>query len=227
MVHLHLVENAVVICYSLNMNFLPELLTVLVVHLLAVMSPGPDFVLVSQNSLMHSRKTGILTSIGLALGILIHVAYSLIGIGLIISKSVLLFSILKFLCAGYLFYIGYKSLKAKKTQVGENLVKSDCELGTLAAIKMGFLTNVLNPKVTLFFFALFTQVINPQTPKAIQLVYGLEMSVMTFIWFALVAIVLSHKIIKDRFVSIQHYLEKAFGIILIALGIKVALSSSK
>ena len=209
------------------MNFLPELLTIVVIHLLAVMSPGPDFVLVSKNSLMHSRKTGILTSIGLALGILVHVAYSLIGIGLIISKSILLFSILKFLCAGYLLYIGYKSLKAKKSIISETIAKPENELGVIAAIKMGFLTNVLNPKVTLFFFALFTQVINPTTPKAIQLVYGLEMSVMTFLWFALVAIVLSHKLIKDRFVSIQHYLEKAFGIILIALGIKVALSSSK
>ena len=86
---------------------------------------------------------------------------------------------------------------------------------------MGFLTNVLNPKATLFFFALFTQVINPHTPKAIQVLYGLEMSVMTFVWFALVAAILSHNLIRSRFASVQH------GVILIALGVKVALSSSK
>ncbi len=92
---------------------------------------------------------------------------------------------------------------------------------------MGFLTNVLNPKATLFFFALFTQVINPHTPKAIQVLYGLEMSVMTFVWFALVAAILSHNFIRSRFASVQHYLERTFGVILIALGVKVAISSSK
>ena len=208
------------------MNYIPELLTVAVIHLLAVMSPGPDFVLVSQNSLMHSRKTGIYTAIGLGLGILVHVTYSLIGIGLIISRSILLFSILKFICAGYLIYIGYKAVRAKKSVIAiDNKAKDN--LGRLATIRMGFLTNVFNPKVTLFFFALFTQVINPHTPKLIELVYGLEMSTMTFVWFALVATILSHQIIKKRFVAIQHYLERSFGVILIALGIKVALSTAK
>ena len=208
-------------------NYLPEFLTIIVIHLLAVMSPGPDFVLTSQNSLMHSRKVGIFTALGLALGILVHVTYSLIGIGLIISKSIVLFSILKFLCAGYLIYIGYKSLRSNPQEIEKQKKIKKHDLGNLAAIKKGFLTNVLNPKVTLFFFALFTQVINPSTPKFIQVLYGLEMSAMTFLWFSLVAIILSHKAIKNRFSSIQHYLERAFGVILIALGIKVALSSSK
>jgi len=209
------------------MNYLPEFLTVIFIHLLGVMSPGPDFVMISKNSFIYSRKVGIYSSMGLALGILVHVTYSLVGIGFIISKSILLFSALKFLGAGYLIYIGYKSLKAKPQQITSQAKNAGNEMKNLAAVKMGFLTNVLNPKATLFFFALFTQVINQTTPKIIQVGYGLEMSLMTFAWFSFVAIVLSHKSIKERFGSIQHYLEKAFGAILIALGIKVALSSSK
>lgn len=209
------------------MQYLPEFLTIVVIHLLAVMSPGPDFVLVSQNSLMYTRKTGIYTAVGLALGILVHVTYSLIGIGLLISKSILLFSILKFFCAGYLIYIGYKALKAKPQESTGNIEIKERSLGRVDAVRIGFLTNVLNPKATLFFFALFTQVINPMTPKTVQIVYGLEMSVMTFMWFSLVALILSHKAIKNRFSTISHYLERAFGVILIALGIKVALTSAK
>jgi len=191
------------------------------------MSPGPDFVMVSRNTLIYSRKVGIYSAIGLGLGILVHVTYSLIGIGLIISKSILLFSILKFIGAGYLIYIGYRSLRARphQAQLIENEKQND--LGKFASVRMGFLTNVTNPKATLFFFALFTQVINPETPKAIQMLYGLEMSIMTFVWFAFVAVTLSHKLIKARFASIQHHLERLFGTILIALGIKVALSSLK
>jgi len=210
-----------------TMNFLPEFLTVVVVHLLAVMSPGPDFILISRNSLIYSRNVGLYSAIGLGFGILVHVTYSLVGIGFIISKSILLFSILKFLGAGYLIYIGYKCLKTMPHEQQKAILEKKNDLGKFAAIRMGFLTNVLNPKATLFFFALFTQVISPNTPKFIQIFYGLEMSLMTFAWFAFVAIILSHNFLRTRFSSIQHYLERTFGVILIALGIKVALSSSK
>src|SRR5579871_852922 len=97
-------------------TYLAEFITVASLHLLAVMSPGPDFVLISRNSLVYSRKTGIYSALGLALGISVHITYSLIGIGYIISKSILIFSTIKFLGAGYLIYIGYKSLRAKPVQ---------------------------------------------------------------------------------------------------------------
>jgi threonine/homoserine/homoserine lactone efflux protein len=84
---------------------------------------------------------------------------------------------------------------------------------------MGFITNVTNPKVTLFFLSLFTQVIDPGTPLSWQILYGIEMSLATIAWFVLVAI-------KNRVVGIQHYAEKAMGVILIALGIKLALSKA-
>lgn len=204
-----------------------EFLTVVVVHLLAVMSPGPDFVLISRNSLIYSRRVGIFSAVGLGLGILVHVTYSLIGIGLLISKSVVLFSIIKYIGAAYLIYIGYKSLKAQPHIAESVEVEQQKSISAWEAVRMGFLTNVLNPKATLFFLALFTQVINPTTSKTIQVFYGIEMSFMTFVWFGLVATILSHKAIKSRFLKIQHYAERGFGVILIALGIKVALSSSK
>lgn len=208
-------------------NFLPELLTVAVIHLLAVMSPGPDFILISRNSLVYSRKVGIFSALGLGLGILVHVTYSLVGIGFIISKSILLFSILKFLGAAYLMYIGYKCLRAKPTDSQKFGLEKKDDISRWAAIRMGFLTNVLNPKASLFFFALFTQVISPDTSKLIQSFYGLEMAIMTFVWFAFVSLILSHGLIKNRFNSVQHYVERFFGVILIGLGIKVALSSAK
>lgn len=209
------------------MNYLPEFLTVAAIHILAVMSPGPDFVMIIKNSLVHSRKAGVYSAIGLGLGIAVHVTYSLIGIGLIISKSIILFSTIKYIGAAYLIYIGYKSLRSKPAKTEISAEGSATELGKVEAVKLGFLTNVLNPKATLFFFALFSQVINPKTPIAIQALYGIEMSVMTFIWFALVSIVLSHKIIRNKFITIQHRVEKFFGAVLILLGVKVALSSSK
>ncbi|MBI4238547.1 MAG: LysE family transporter [Deltaproteobacteria bacterium] len=204
--------------------YLAEFLTVVVVHLLAVMSPGPDFVMICRNSVVHSRQAGVYSAVGLGLGIVVHVTYSLVGIGFVIAKSLLLFTLLKYVGAAYLIYLGYQCLRAPLLQPHPRDGHARGELGQWAALRMGFLTNVLNPKATLFFFALFTLVIHPQTPKGIQILYGLEMSVMTFVWFALVATLLSHQRIRMRFTSIQHQLERAFGVILVALAVKVALS---
>ena len=206
------------------MNFLPELLAVALIHLLAVMSPGPDFILISRNSLVYSRRTGILSAIGLGLGILVHVSYSLIGVGFLIAQSVLLYSVIKFLGAAYLIWIGYHSLRAKPQAATGNTGEHRPDMTPFAAVRVGFLTNLLNPKATLFFFALFTQVIHPTTPKYIQAIYGIEMSIATFAWFATVAIVLSHAKIRSRFAAIQHWAERTFGVILIALGLRIAFS---
>ena len=208
-------------------DFLPQLLTVAIIHLLAVMSPGPDFVIVTKNSLSYSRKIGTYTALGVALGIIVHVTYSLFGIGFLISKSIILFTIIKLLGAFYLIWIGVKALRSKPSKIENDLtpIKKEKDMTSLGAIKNGFLVNVLNPKATLFFLALFTQVISPATPKAIQLIYGIEMTIATFVWFSVVAYFFSHSKLKVKIQKIAHHIDKITGLALIALGIKVALSS--
>jgi RhtB (resistance to homoserine/threonine) family protein len=207
--------------------YLKEFLLVAGAHLLAVMSPGPDFAMITRNSLVYSRRSAVLSSAGLACGILVHVSYCLLGIGLVISRSILVFNIIKWAGAAYLVWIGIKSLRAKRHDPNNTGEAKTRDITTSQALRLGFLTNVLNPKATLFFLALFTQVINPETPMAIQVGYGLEMAIATFCWFALVATVLSHRAIKARFERVQHWLERAFGAILIAFGIRVAFSTQK
>jgi RhtB (resistance to homoserine/threonine) family protein len=209
------------------MEYLPEFLTVATIHLLAVMSPGPDFILVTRNSLMYSRRTGIYTAIGLGFGILLHVTYSLVGIGLIISQSILLFAIIKFIGAGYLLYIGYKSLTAKASHVTVSGEKRDRDIDTLSAIKMGFICNATNPKATIFFLSIFTQVINPHTPLFVQLLYCIEMTVVTSAWFMLIATVFSHGYLRQKVAGVQQYTERFMGAILMLLGIRLALTSAK
>ena len=209
------------------MEYLSEFIAGALIHLLAVVSPGPDFAMVTRNSLVYSRRTGIYSALGLGFGISVHVIYSLVGIGLIISQSILLFSIIKFLGAAYLIFIGFKALRTEKTASADNAFIKKDDLKPFSAVKMGFMTNVLNPKATIFFLSLFTQVIDPLTPLFIQVLYGLEMSIMTFVWFSFVALVFSNSYFKNKFSSVQHYFERVFGVILIALGLKVALSSTK
>lgn len=196
------------------------------IHLLAVMSPGPDFFMMLRNSIMYSRKIAIFSAVGLGLGILLHVTYSLLGIALIISQSILLFNIIKFIGAAYLIYIGIKSLRSKrqnKPELFEGLKTKD--ITVYQAMRIGFLTNALNPKATMFFLALFTQVINPNTSFLMKLAYGAEMSIVTALWFSLVAVFMTQSMVQKRFMRYKHHIERFFSAILIGLGVKVALSS--
>ncbi len=201
-------------------------LTVALVHLLGVMSPGPDFLIVTRSALMYSRKTGVWTSLGVALGILVHVAYCLLGIGLVISKSIVLFNTIKYLGAAYLLYIGWHALTDKSPVKAEQSIHHVAkDLPAFKAIRIGFLTNALNPKASLFFLAVFTQVIDQTTPIGIQLFYGIYMCAATFVWFGFIASVLSVSAIKKRFARTQSIAERVMGGLLMALGLKVALSS--
>lgn len=209
------------------MEYLPEFLTVALVHLLAVISPGPDFILITRNSMVYSRKTGIYSAIGLSLGILVHVAYSLAGIAILIASSVILFSAMKFIGAAYLIYIGYKSLKSKYSNPEDIHLEKSKDLTKLEALKMGFITNVTNPKATLFFLSLFTLVISPNTPLWVKSLYGVEMVIVQAFWFILVASVFSANIIKNKVAKFQQVIEKVMGGILILLGIKLAFTNAK
>lgn len=201
-------------------------LTVAVIHFLAVASPGPDFILVTKNTLTLSKRSGMYTAMGLGLGILVHTAYSLLGIGILISKSIVLFNTIKYLGAAYLLYIGFSALfHRSSTQCQESAAEKVSDISPLEALRMGFLCNVLNPKASLFFLALFTQVIDPATPMGLQIFYGAYMGFATFIWFAFVAQFLSIGMIKRQFEKIQSGFTRVMGAALMALGVKVALSS--
>lgn len=209
------------------MEYLPLFFTAAFAHLLAVISPGPDFIMITRNSLVYSRRTGVYSAVGLGLGILVHITYSLIGIGLIIANSIVLFNIIKFIGAGYLIYIGYKSLTSKSSKTDIKVRDHKKDISILAALRIGFITNVTNPKATLFFLSLFTLIVTPQTPLFIKILMGAEMALVTSAWFILVAYLASHYLVKDRISGIQHFAEKFIGVVLIALGIKVAFSTSK
>lgn len=203
--------------------YLSQLLIVAGIHALAVISPGPDFVLISRLSLSYSRKIGFVGAIGVALGIGVHILYSILGIGALIASSVIFFNTIKILGALYLIYIGVMSFKQSKNKSPASSVRLQEDVTYTEALKLGFLTNVLNPKATLFILAVFTQVITPSTPKFIQVIYGLEMILATALWFSVVAFFLSTDYISRKIQSAKGIIEKITGVVLTVLGIKILL----
>ncbi|MGA7725286.1 MAG: LysE family translocator [Opitutaceae bacterium] len=209
-----------------------QFLKIAVAHMLAVASPGPDFAMVVRQSLTHGRRAAVWTSIGIGSAILVHVTYALLGIGILLRTYPVAFTAIKFLGAGYLAWIGVKGLMSRpRHEVSEAPFGSKgaaaraAEPAAHAAWTTGFLTNVFNPKATLFFVAIFASVIDPATPKVIQGAYGLWMSASTMAWFVTVSLFFTRESVRSAFQRGGYWIDRAMGAVLIALAAALALAS--
>ncbi len=202
-------------------QYLPSIISIFALMTIALISPGPDFAIVAKNSLLYSRKKALFTALGISLGILFHVSYTLLGFGLIISKNIFLFSIFKYAGASYLVYIGIKSIKSKKQELNFPDTKNKKEISSLNAFFSGLLTNILNPKAMLFFVSLFSSIISPSAPAKILALYGIIIFLTTLGWFTFVALCLSSQKSQKYFKKFSHLIEKLTGGVLILLGLKL------
>lgn len=210
--------------FESRMEYLPLIGTVALLNLLAAVSPGPDFVMTVRNSLIYSRRAGIYTALGISLGLLVHLLYCAAGIGYVISKSILLFSIIKLLGAGYLIYMGIGSILTKGSRLDLMKEQAGADLTRSQAFKMGFLTNVLNPKVTLFFLSIFTLVIDNSTPFFVVLIISVIMILTALIWFIVVSIFFTQLRVQKGFLKYEKGINYVLGGFLVLLGIKIALT---
>ncbi len=202
-----------------------EFFKVALAHLLAAASPGPDFAIVVKQSLGHGRRTGIWTGIGVGAAISLHVGYSLLGLGLLLARSVAWFNVAKYAGAAYIAWLGVQSLRAKPRDASAVAAGSAPAVPSAqAAFATGFATNALNPKVTLFFISLFVLIVNPATPKPIQAAYGLWMVGATMGWFSLVAVFLTREDVRRGFLRHGHWIDRALGVVFLAFATRLALT---
>lgn len=198
-------------------------LVVISITCLAVISPGPDFAMVSRNSLLLSRRAGVLTALGIGCGVLIHVSYTLLGMALVMRHSPLLFAAMKLIGAAYLIWLGLKMLRARK-QIGPELEPAQAP-SDIAALRMGFLTNALNPKTTIFILSLFMQIVSPGTPITTQILYGLFIATAHVLWFSVVAIFFAAPPVRQTITAIRHWIDRVFGAALVGFGVALALTN--
>ena len=213
----------------MEFEILPYLSTIITVSIIAIfmaISPGADFAMIIRNSVFYSRKKGIYSAFGIALAIWIHVLYSIAGLAIIISQSIILFSIVKYLGAGYLIYIGWKTFTSLSKE-NQQTINNDKIISNFTAFKIGFITNLLNPKTTIFFLSIFTQVINVETPMYIQIIYGAIISFAHLVWFIIVSILLTQPIVLQKLNYYKKTIEKIIGTMLIGFGLKIAISSNE
>ncbi len=199
-----------------------ELLAVITITLFAVVSPGPDFAMVTRNSLTRSRRAGVLTALGIGLGVLVHVGYTLLGVGLLIRQSLWLFDAVKLAGAVYLVWLGAKMWRAPAPVAAPDSSDAPAALSDAAALRMGFLTNALNPKCTVFIVSLFLQAVGPQTALPVQVGYGLFIAAAHIAWFSLVALCFSARAVRGRLAAARQRIDRVFGAVLIGFGVLLA-----
>jgi len=199
-----------------------EFLSISVLIMLAAISPGPDFAVVTKNSLLYSRKAGIYTALGVSLSLLIHAIYCILGLAIIISQSLLAFSVIKYLGAAYLIYIGIKGLLAKREALKLDVEQSTATITSLQAFYQGLLCNLLNPKAIMFLLAFFTLIVKPGHSLFFEMGYGLEIAVIHMIWFSSLSVLMTHHTVKAHLSRVQFYIVKAMGAVLVAFGVRIA-----
>ncbi len=192
-------------------------------HLLGVMSPGPDFFLIVKQSLCQGRKISLLTSMGIGTGVIVHILFCIFGLGIIISKSDIIFNLIIIAGALYIIYMGIQSVL-----ISVSLIPIDYNVNekynSYTAFGKGFLTNILNPKATLFFLSIYTIIINNNPPTYIQLAYGLWMAIATAAWFCFLSIVLTNHKITKKIELFGSKIQKIMGIVLLIIGFKILIS---
>tara|TARA_X000000368_G_scaffold104622_1_gene80914 strand:- start:138 stop:749 length:612 start_codon:yes stop_codon:yes gene_type:complete len=195
-----------------------EFLTVAILHLFAVASPGPDFALVTRQSLRYNRKVAIWTSLGIGAGILFHSLLAITGLVLLITSNELFSIILKIIGSLYLLYLGVNSILGSKEEgnIEEENTNTDKFNGFLA----GLITNITNIKAILFFVTVFSVVIDTGN-NLYLLLYGAYMALATFIWFSIISFVFTSEGFKSRFSSFLGLFEKIIGFTLILLSLHI------
>ncbi|MGX5175156.1 LysE family translocator [Aliikangiella sp. IMCC44653] len=202
---------------------LSEFVLLSIAHLFAVASPGADFAVVLKNTLTSGRRAGIFCAIGVGSGISIHLIYTFLGVALILSQSPHWFFVIKMIGAGYLLWLAVQLFLSRATDATHNKPLGQTKVSHSKAFQQGFLTNVFNPKVTLFFLVLFTSIVDVTTPLIWQALYGAWLVLYTIFWFCLVAWFFSRAKILDWYQTHGHYFDWLMGGFLLLLAAKLLL----
>ena len=198
-----------------------EFFTVVVLHMFAVMSPGPDFFLISRQSIRYGRKIALWTAGGIGTGILFHSGLAVTGMLIILASNDFYLLALKLICSFYLIYLGLVSL-LKVSNFDDDINNKD-KWSRAGGFTVGLITNITNIKALLFFISLFGIVLNSTSNSSLML-YGLYMAFMTFLWFASVSFIFTSYIFREKFLKFFGVFEKFLGLSLVIIAFQILIS---
>ena len=198
-----------------------EIIAIAIITLLAVISPGADFSLVSRNTYLYGRKQGIYTAYGIACAVWIHISYSVLGLSFLKHYIPNLLHIIQYIGALYLTYIGYKTFTQQ--QISDHATHT--LLRPRQAFIQGFLGNSLNPKTTLFVMSIFAQLLRGNNGLMHLIGYGIFISASHLLWFLLISLFCSTPVIRNKILRKQVSINRFIGTVLATLGFCLLLTN--
>ncbi|MDT3319741.1 LysE family transporter [Shewanella sp. SP1S2-4] len=222
------------------------LLTLAVIHSVALISPGPDFAIMVKIATQQSRSTAIAAAVGISIAILAHTILSLTGVSLLIKSSLTLYLLVQIVGASYLAWMGFGALRAglailakrkasASTNAGTNVdaISADVEgtasiaggLGGAMSRRQGFLTglytNLLNPKALVFFLTLFSALITPSVTTSTKIASAVLLLSLSLAWFGFLAVMLSKAQVQLKLQRLTPIIDAIIGVIFMSVALAI------
>lgn len=202
-----------------------SILAVALVHTVAVASPGANFLVVTRNALSQSRRSGLVTARGVALGSLCYLTIGSLGFATVISSSPLLFDLIRIFGAVYFVYAGIRALATLRRQPTlAAKMEGSSEAPPQGAFLSGLITALSNPTSALYFVALFTTFIPASALPGEKALMALVLISISFSWYTLVALTFSHPRVRRVYARFERWLNGLIGFLWLALALKLLLA---
>lgn len=205
----------------------PSILIFVTTSVFIILSPGQDMVLVLSHSISRGSKAGVITAAGVSIGLLGHTILATLGLGALLQASEIAFTLMKYIGAAYLFYLGIKLFRTPTINLSSTS-KAQGKLRKLFII--GAFSNLSNPKIAIFYFAYLPQFVSPSEPHSAQTLFmlGALFALMTFMIKFPIGIVAGKLStwIQER-PSVQAWINRSCGGVMIAMGLRLASESQQ
>ena len=205
------------------------LLTVAALVVAGLLSPGPNFVLITGRALSSGVRPAVAAAVGVGAGSVTHALFGVAGFGALLQSSTRIFTVAKLLGAAYLLWIGYKSLRgvvrSRRSGLIDDVTNAAHVVGIRRSLVDGYLTQMSNPKSTLFFLAMFTTVVPADTGIWTAAAVVATIGVIALSGYLIIAVVLSRSFFQQLYRRVSSVFDVVFGTLMIALGVRVSLTN--
>ncbi len=208
----------------MDATLLSIFITVAIAHFLALLSPGPDFVLIVKSAIKNDSKDAMGVALGITTANAVYISLCLIGVGSILAASAPVMITLKIIGGLFLLYLGVQALRARKHSYSQLHISDSATLNIVSTTFLkefvaGFMSGIFNPKNLLFYLSLFTVVLTPEVSLTFKLGLGIWMTIVVLVWDAAVIFLLSNRKVRAKFTQAAYYIDKVTGAVLGIIGI--------
>ena len=205
---------------SSGMSYVVALAGIGTVHLLAAMSPGPAFVVVTRVSVGESRKAALSAAFGVATAALIWAIAATLGMHLLLARAAWLYDVLKLMGGAYLVWLGFQAWRHADEPAAPAAANGGT-MGLWQAWRLGLVTNLANPKVMVFFGSIFVALFSPDTPDWVRLAALVIVAANESLWYTVVALLFSSRAAQSTYRRAKRWIDRATGAVMMLFGLRL------